>query len=229
MNNYKIKDIPLFERPRERLKQVGVNNLSDKELLAIILKTGTKNKNVNDLALDILKKYDLFKMKNLTIANLTSLKGIGEVKAIEILAAIELGKRIFNAKEHPQAIYNNPQAIFNDFKNLFYNQKQELFYCLYFDNKQRLISKKLLFMGTINKSITHPREIFKEAYNVSATSIVCLHNHPSNDLTPSKEDINFTKNLFKIGQIQGIPIIDHLIIGEDNFYSFYNHLDILNL
>lgn len=229
MNNYKIKDIPLFERPRERLKQVGVNNLSDKELLAIILKTGTKNKNVNDLALDILKKYDLFKMKNLTLTNLTSLKGIGEVKAIEILAAIELGKRIFNAKEHPQAIYNNPQAIFNDFKNLFYNQKQELFYCLYFDNKQRLISKKLLFMGTINKSITHPREIFKEAYNVSATSIVCLHNHPSNDLTPSKEDINFTKNLFKIGQIQGIPIIDHLIIGEDNFYSFYNHLDILNL
>ncbi len=229
MSNYKIKDLPLLERPRERLKEVGVNNLSDKELLSIVLKTGTKNKNVTDLALDILTNYDLIAMKDLTINNLTAIKGIGEVKATELLAAIELGKRIYTAKKDYLVTYQTPQEIWLTFKSLFYNQKQELFYCLYLDNKQRLISKKLLFMGTINGSITHPREIFKEAYKVSASNIICLHNHPSNDITPSKEDIAFTQTLIKTGKIQGIPIIDHIIIGEDNFYSFYEHSDILNL
>ena len=223
MSNYKIKEIPKKERPRERLKEVGVSNLTNKELLAIILKSGTKNKNVNDLAIEILNKYNLEELKDLSINELTKIKGIGEVKAIEIISAIELGKRIILHPKEEKIIFNNPKQIWTHYKHLFINKKQELFYCLYFDNKQRLISKKLLFMGTINQSITHPREIFKEAYKLSATSIICLHNHPSNDETPSKADINFTNKIIEIGKIQGIPILDHIIITEDNFYSFYEH------
>ncbi len=229
MSNYKIKDIPLKERPRERMKQVGVNNLSDKELLAIILKNGTKDLSVVDLAIAILQKYDLYAMKNLTVNNLISIKGIGEVKALELVASIELGRRIYSSKKTSLLNLKNAEEIFLATKDLFYNKKQELFYCLYFDIRQNLISKKLLFMGTINQSTIHPREIFKEAYLVSATSIVCLHNHPSNDVTPSKADILLTENLMKTGKIQGIPVIDHIIVGENSFFSFYNHKEILNL
>ena len=219
--NYKIKEIPISERPRERAKNIGLENITDKELLAIILKTGTKGKNVTTLAIDILKEYPLTEFKDLTINKLTKISGIGEVKALELLAAIELGKRINYRKPLTKKKLTNAHAIWQEMRYLFIDKKQELFYCLYFNNKQDLLEKKLLFMGTINKSITHPREIFKEAYRLSASSIICMHNHPSNDLTPSKADIDFTINLVKIGQIQGIPILDHIIVGEDSYYSFY--------
>ena len=230
MNSYKIKELPITERPRERLKQVGVTNLTDKELLAIILKTGTKKKNISELALDILTNYSLQQLKEITQYDLMKIKGIGEVKALEIVASIELGKRILLQKEpFPKTKLKSPQEIWENSKYLFTNIKQEKFYCLYFNHKQELIERKLLFMGTINQSITHPREIFKEAYKLSASSIICLHNHPSNDINPSRADIIFTKNLMKTGQIQGIPVVDHIIVGDESFYSFYEHRNILNL
>lgn len=148
---------------------------------------------------------------------------------MELLAAIELGKRIYLNPTEKLLKMNNPAKIYSASRYLFKDKKQELFYCFYLNNKQELIERKLLFMGTINCSTTHPREIFKEAYKVSATSIICLHNHPSNDLTPSKADIAFTDQLVKIGQLQGIPVLDHLIIGDDSYYSFYEHNNILNL
>lgn len=223
MNQYSIKNIPKTERPRERLKNIGPENISDKELLAIILKTGTKDKSVNDLAIDILKKYHLEDLKEISINSLLNIKGIGEVKAIEIIAAIELGKRIYLKKNKSLKRLDNPSLIYEHTKYLFYDLKQEYFYCLFFNNKQELLGEKLLFKGTINKSITHPREIFKEAYRLSASSIVCIHNHPSNDVSPSREDIDFTNKLVSLGSLQGIPIIDHLIVGNEGFYSFYEH------
>ena len=226
---YRIKEIPKEERPRERLKEVGVEQLTNVEILSIILKTGTKNKNVKDLAIDILNHYDLNKLKDISINDLMKIKGIGEVKAIELLASIELGKRILLKEPKILEKLDNPKEIWESSRYLLNDKKQEYFYCLYFDNKQRLIERKLLFMGTINRSITHMREIFKEAYKLSASSIVCIHNHPSNDVTPSKEDIKFTKNLFKTGELQGIPVADHIIIGDDSYYSFYEHINILNL
>ena len=226
---YRIKEIPKEERPRERLKEVGVEQLTNVEILSIILKTGTKNKNVKDLAIDILNHYDLNKLKDISINDLMKIKGIGEVKAIELLASIELGKRILLKDVKKLEILDNPKIIWESSRYLLNDKKQEYFYCLYFDNKQRLIERKLLFMGTINRPITHMREIFKEAYKLSASSIVCIHNHPSNDVTPSKEDIKFTKNLFKTGELQGIPVADHIIIGDDSYYSFYEHINILNL
>lgn len=223
MSTYKIKDIPTSERPRERLKSVGVENLSDKELLAILLKTGTKDKSVNDLALDILNEYKLSDLKTLTLNSLKNIKGIGEVKTIELLAAIELGKRIYLDKNITYEKLDNPEKIWKKTRYLFYDLKQEYFYCLYFNNKQQLIGEKLLFQGTLNKSVTHPREVFKEAYLLSASNIICIHNHPSNDITPSIEDINFTNTLVESGKVQGIPIIDHIIVGNNNYYSFYEH------
>lgn len=225
--HYTIKDFPLEERPREKVKQYGINNVTNKELLSIILKTGTKNINVEDLALSILRKYKLHELKDVTINELTKIKGIGEVKAIELLAAIELGKRINYKTEEKKKKLNNPEVIFQEMRYLFIDKKQELFYCLYLNEKQELIERKLLFMGTVNKSITHPREVFKEAYRLSASSIICMHNHPSNDLRPSKSDLEFTTSLVEIGKLQGIPVVDHIIVGDSSFYSFYEHNNIL--
>ena len=219
--SYKIKEIPLNERPRERLKQQGPTSLSDAELLAILLKSGTKSKNVKEISIELLREYAISDFKDISLNKLIKVKGIGEVKAIELLAAIELGKRIYRPTNKKLIQLENPKKIFLAVKNLFQDATQEHFYALYFNTKRQLISKKLLFIGTINESVVHPREIFKEAYRLSAAYIICLHNHPSNDTTPSHADINFTEQIIKTGQIQGIPIIDHLIIGQDNFYSFY--------
>lgn len=229
MSYYMIKDIPKRERPREKLKEYGCTNISDTDILAIILKTGTKEKSVTDLATEILKSYELTELKALSIKELTKIKGIGEVKAIELVAAIELGKRIFLKERKELVKLENPKAIWESAKYLFNGLKQEYFYCYYFNNKQELIERKLIFMGTINQATTHTREIFKEAYRTSASTIVCLHNHPTNDVTPSKADIIFTERLIKTGEIQGIPVVDHIIVGDNSFYSFYEHNSILNI
>lgn len=219
---YKITEIPKSERPRERLLSVGAKNLSDKELLSILLKTGTKDKDVSTLATEILNKYgSIQKLENATIQSLLEIKGVGKVKAIEILGIVELGKRIWYQKDKSKKKLTTAREIWLDSKYLFASKNQEYFYCLYFDNKQKLIERKLLFMGTINRSIVHPREIFKEAYLLSASSIVCMHNHPSGDVTPSHEDILFTKNVMEIGKVQGIPVLDHIIVTDYEYYSFY--------
>ena len=221
MSNYTIKQLPNLERPRERLLNVGVNNLSDKELLSIILKTGTKNKNVMDLSLDILNKYSIDYLEKVSIEELLLVKGIGLVKAIELVATIELGKRIFLRKPNKLSKFNNPLDIWQQTKYLFFGKKQECFYCFYLNNNHELLERKLLFMGTINGSVTHPREVFKEAYKLSASSIICMHNHPSGNTKPSVADIDFTNNIVEIGKLQGIPVIDHIIVSDDNYYSFY--------
>lgn len=219
----RIKDKPLNERPREKLIELGKENLTNSELLSIILKTGLKGENVENISLKLLNKYNIEELKNISLEELISIKGIGKVKGIELLSCIELGKRIYLKENKKLTKLSTPKDIFNNVKYLFIDKNQEYFYCLYFNNKQELINKKLLFIGTINQSITHPREVFKEAYKLSASTIICIHNHPSNDTTPSKADIEFTKNLVKIGRIQGIPVIDHIIIGNDNYYSFLEH------
>lgn len=221
----KIKELPTNERPRERFLRVGKENISNEELLAILIKTGTKGYSVKDIANLVLKEVsDINNLSDINIQTFMKIKGLGKVKAIELVAAIELGKRIFLEKESKLTEkYVNPDIIWEHNKHLFKNKKQEYFYCLYLDNKNRLIERKLLFMGTINRSVVHPREIFKEAYLLSASKFVCMHNHPSGDLTPSKEDIDFTKNLIQIGRMQGITLMDHLIMSDKNYYSFYSN------
>ena len=217
----KIKDLPVQDRPRERLIKYGKESLSNEELLSIILKTGTKNNSVKDISCEVLKRINnLSKLESITVNTFKDIKGLGKVKTIELMAAIELGKRIFLESSNSNTIYNNPDIIYKDNLYLFKNKKQEYFYCLYLDNKNKLIERKLLFMGTNNKSIAHPREIFKEAYLSSASKIICMHNHPSGDITPSMEDISLTRSLVTIGKLQGIQVCDHLIIGDSDYYSF---------
>ena len=224
-----IKDISKEERPRERLLKYGVSNLSNEELLSIILRCGTNNKSVKELSSDILNEFKgINNLREATISKLTKINGMGLSKSMVIIAMLELCKRIYLSSSDDLVKLNNPKTIFEYTKILFNDKNQELFYCLYFDNKQKLVGKELLFVGTVNRSITHPREIFKYAYLYSATSIVCLHNHPSGDITPSSEDILFTKALVEIGLIQKIPIVDHIIVSNNNYYSFHDNGKINN-
>jgi DNA repair protein RadC len=221
----KLKDLPLSERPRERLINYGVESISNEELLAIIIKTGTKNKSVKELASEVLSKINsLSYLEMININTFKDISGLGKVKTIELMATIELGKRIFLKKDNIKKInYNNPYHIYLENKYLFIGKKQEYFYCLYLDNRNNLIERKLLFIGTLNRSIVHPREIFREAYILYASKIICMHNHPSGDVNPSIEDIRLTKALIEIGKIEGIELADHIIISDNNYYSFYSN------
>ena len=226
MSKIMIKDIPLSERPRERLLKYGKESLSNEELLSIILKTGTKNYSAKELSNHILKNFKNIKeMKYITINKLTEINGIGEVKAIELLAALELGKRVYYVEQKEKVLLNSSKKIYEYFKNIFIEEYQECFYALYLDTKSKLISYKLLFKGTINSSCVHPREVFKNAFLESAYSIIVIHNHPSGDPTPSKEDIKVTETLMQIGKIMAIPVVDHIIIGNNQYYSLYEFMN----
>lgn len=219
----RFNDILKEEKPRERLVKYGVENLSNEELLAIILKTGSKKYNVKEVASNILSSYgDIKNLKDVRINNLTKIDGIGKVKAIELIAAIELGRRVYYEEDYKDMVtLTNPKVIIGYFNKLFKGENQECFYVVYLDSKNKYIDKKLVFKGILNKSLIHPRDIFKEAYLLSACNFICIHNHPSGDATPSMEDINVTKMLSEIGKLHGIGLLDHIIIGNNNYYSFY--------
>lgn len=221
-----IKELLKEERPIERFLRVG-KNVSNEELLAILINQGMKNKSSKDLAINILNKIDKIEdLKNITYEELIEIDGIGPKKAVTILAALELGNRVINNKKlELKEKMTDPSMLYEHYKIILENCYQEHFYCIYLDNQKRIIKEKLLFVGTINYSIVHPREIFKEAYTLSATSIICIHNHPSLDITPSKEDKILTQNLKEVGNLLGIPVIDHIIIG-DGYYSFLENGEI---
>lgn len=225
MSSVLIKDVPIEERPRERLVKYGSKNLSTSDLIAIILKTGTREYSSKYLASEVLKLVNnVSDLKKITLNKLISINGIGAVKAIEFLAALELGRRVYEVKPLDKDLKCNSAAkVFKHFRSEFIGLDQEYFYCLYLNSEKKLIDKKLLFKGTLNKSLIHPREIFKEAYLSSAAYIICLHNHPSGNVIPSNDDINITNDLVDIGYLQKIPIIDHIIIGENNYYSFFEN------
>ena len=220
-----IKELSQEERPRERLLKYGVNNLSNEELISIILKTGTKSISVKELASNVLKELNnINSLQDITINKLTNIKGIGIVKAIELIAAIELGKRVYYLKDNKDIILNSSTKVFEYFKDILMYEKQENFIAVYLDSKSRLISYKLLFKGTLNTSCVHPREIFKYAYLESAYSIIVIHNHPSGEVDPSIPDIELTNSLFSIGKTMGISVVDHIIIGKTKYYSFYENM-----
>lgn len=220
---YLIKDLPEEEKPREKLKKYGVKNLTDEELIAIILRCGTKNMSVKDLAIKIKKEFKT--LSNLSYIELSKIKGVGEVKAITLLAAIELGIRS-TYKEDKNIKLNRPENIYEFFKNKLIHLKQENLMAIFLDNKNKLIAYKTIFIGTINMSVSHPREIFKEAMKNSSVYIILVHNHPSGDPTPSVADLKFTNQVYKTSKIIGIPLLDHIIIGNNKYYSFYDNGDL---
>ena len=221
----KFKNLPDSDKPRERLYMYGSENLSNEELISIILKTGTKNMSVKEVALKLLESVgSIDKFRDIGINTLMKIDGIGKVKAIEIKAALELGRRVYmNSEKIDKISLNSADVISKYFYDILVDKKQEYFYCIYVDTKSKYIDKKCLFIGTINSSVVHPREVFKEAYLLSASGIICIHNHPSGDVTPSREDINLTKKLKEISIIHGIKLIDHIIIGFENYFSFFEN------
>ncbi|GLH64785.1 MULTISPECIES: DNA repair protein RadC [Bacillaceae] len=217
---FMIRDVPKDARPRERLLSSGPESLADHELLAILLRTGTKEESVLQLAHRLLKHFEgLRLLKDATIEEITSIKGIGTTKAVQILAAIELGRRISRLSYNERYVIRSPEDgakyVMEDMRFL----SQEHFVAIYLNTKNQVIHRKTIFIGSLNASIVHPREVFKEAIKRSAASIICVHNHPSGDPTPSREDIDVTKRLAECGRIIGIELLDHLIIGDQKFVS----------
>ena len=221
--NMNLKKLPNEEKPRERLLKYGKENISNNELIEIILKSGTRKYGIKDISHNILSSVNnISELKKFNINTLNKIDGMSKVKAIELVAAIELGRRVYEDTKYENLVkLTNPNTIINYFHSLFRDEKQEYFYVVYLDNQKNYIDKKLLFKGTLNYSLVHPREIFKEAYMLSASNIICIHNHPSGDATPSNNDIELTKRIKMISDIHGIGLLDHIIIGNNNYYSFY--------
>ena len=218
-----LKGLPSEERPRERFIKYGRENISNEELIEIILKSGTRKYGLKEISHNILSSVNnINELKNMEVNTLSKISGVGNIKAIELMAAIELGRRVYLEDNYKELVYlTNPESIINYFHNLFDGIKQELFYVIYLDNQKKYIDKKLLFKGTVNYSLVHPREIFKWAYLMSASYIICIHNHPSGNSSPSGNDKELTKRIKDIGILHGINLIDHIIIGKGNYYSFY--------
>ena len=225
----RIKDIPSLDRPIERLINEGVDKLNNEELLAIILKSGYQGASSKDVASILLSKIgNIKKLNNISYEELKSIKGIGSIKACTILSLVELSKRINNTVDIFRGVkLNNVELVYNYYKDKIGSKKQEHFYAVYLDNQKKILGDKLLFIGTINYSIVHPREVFKEAYNLSASAIILVHNHPGNNPLPSTQDIETTNNLVKVGEILGIKVIDHVIVCENNYYSFLQNKDMV--
>ncbi len=219
-----IKEMPNHERPRERMIEFGKEALSNHELIAIILRTGTTDCSAIELARNVYYKYQGLKALNQTsIVELTKLKGIGEAKAIQLLAALELGKRL-SEEAFPKLIsFHNPKTVYQYMKNDLEMLSQEMFYALYLNAKGHLIKKQLLFIGSLSSALVHPREVFKHAVSVSASSLIIVHNHPSGDPEPSSSDMTITNLMVKNGRLMDIEIIDHIIIGKGRYYSFKQH------
>jgi DNA repair protein RadC len=218
-----IKDLPLEERPRERLQRHGAQVLSDAELLAVLIRTGTRSESAIVLAQRILKgdggKSGLAYVVDSSVEELSKIKGIGTAKAVQLKAAVELGRRISAYNRGQQVTITTPL----DVKDLLMEEmrflEREHFKTILLNIKNHVISIEDISIGSLNSSIVHPREVFKPAIRRSSASIILVHNHPSGDPTPSKEDIEVTSKLVEAGKILGINVLDHVIIGDNSFIS----------
>lgn len=218
----KLKELPKTELPRERLVNVGESKLTNEELLSIILRTGSKNNSVKDVSNNILSTINnINELNDITLEELSKIKGVGLVKAISIKASIELGKRVSNVNIVNMMMLNNSDIVHETFKQVFIGLKQEKLLAVYLDNKKRLISYKVISIGTKDETIFHPREIIYNAIKCNASALIIIHNHPSGIIIPSKKDIEMTNILINSCNIVGIPLLDHLITNTKNYYSFF--------
>lgn len=220
MQHQTLRQLPHNQRPRERMISYGADALSHAELLAILIRTGTKNQSAVELATNLLQQCgSLRDLVDMSVEELTTIKGIGQAKALQLLAGIELGKRVARSRLGDVVTVRSPyDAAMYVMEEMRY-LKKEHFVCLFLNTKNHIIGKETLSIGTLNASLVHPREVFRAAIRISSASIICLHNHPSGDPTPSSEDIQITQRLAEAGSLLGIEILDHLIIGDGKFVS----------
>jgi len=215
-----IKDYYKSDRPRERMVRDGPSSLSNQELLAIILRTGTPKESVVKLASNVLDKFEgLRNMCHATIEEITQIKGIGYAKAAQLFAAIELGRRLSQLPFEQGLVINHPADIANYLMAEMRFLPQEHFVVIFLNSKNQMIHKQSIFIGSLNTSVVHPREIFREAVRRMAASFICVHNHPSGDPEPSANDIDVTRRLTECGLIMGIEMLDHLVIGDNQYIS----------
>ena len=215
----KIKDLPKHKRPREKLSEKGAENLSDTELLAILLRIGRAGRSALDISKDTLKKYPLSKLLTVSRNDLLSIKGIGVTKASTIKAALELGQRAVGLFNDSLPILDSPKAIVAQLTDLRGKQK-EYFIALYLNARNQLILKETISVGTLTASLVHPREVFEPAIRHFASSVVIAHNHPSDNPEPSEEDIKLTETLIRAGKLLDIDLLDHVIITDIGYTSF---------
>lgn len=219
--NIKIVDIPVSERPIEKLISFGADALTNSELLAVILRTGIKGENVVALSQRILSEIDgLDNILNVSLNDLTAIKGIKNVKGSQIVALSELFKRFNTLKSNINKVkITSPSDVANLLITEMTGLNQEILKLIVLNTKNKVIRVKDVFKGSLNSSIVHPREIFSEAIKCGGASIIICHNHPSGDPTPSKEDINITFRMKECGEIIGIKLLDHIVIGEKKYIS----------
>lgn len=215
----KVKEMPEQNRPRERFLKYGPQTLSDAELMAIILRTGTIQENVIDMSNRLIKEYSLEKLFDCSLKELQEIKGIGPSKAMQILAMAELGKR-YSQTKFTTKFFSSASKVYEFMREKLEDKKQENFVVMLLNNRNYLIDDILITKGVLNASIIDPREIFKPAIKHSASRIILVHNHPSGDSSPSKEDIEVTKNIIEAGELLGIKVLDHVIIGKNSYWSW---------
>jgi DNA repair protein RadC len=216
MRGKTIRDLARTRQPRARLEAHGVQNLTEPELLALILSSGTKKKHVLSVANALLKKFPLSELHSTSIAELTTVDGIGDVKAGKIAAGFELGKRAMNSSTMSKML--SPKDVIREVKDIC-NKSQEHLIALYLNARHELLQKQTISIGTLNQAIIEPRDIFFYALTLPSPFIILVHNHPSNSPAASEADIQFTKRLIEAGKLLGIKIIDHIIVTKDDYSS----------
>lgn len=215
-----LLEMPLEAMPRERLAQYGAKNLATHELLAILLRTGSKELNVIQLATVVLNTFDdLYSLKMATVEELMKINGIGRIKALELKAAIELGVRLSTSKQLKLGKLNSVSLAGEYIAQELRDSYQEQLVALFLNTKNEIIKQKVIFRGGLNHSVAHPREIFREAVRSSAARIIIGHNHPSGNLEPSQADIDFTQRMVECGELMGIELLDHFIVAESRYLS----------
>ncbi len=219
MNNFTIHEMPPSERPQERLIRYGSGALSNSELIALILRTGTPSENILSLSNRLLSQFDLPALARATVPELKSISGIADAKACQITAIFELARRFSSLPEEPRPAFTSPSTCYSLIAPRLSGLKQEHFLCLYLDIKKRLIREETISIGTLDTSVVHPRDVFKGAVSHLASSIILAHNHPSGDPEPSDEDITLTRTLVDAGRLMGISVLDHIIVGDGRFVS----------
>ncbi|WP_311516569.1 DNA repair protein RadC [uncultured Anaerococcus sp.] len=221
METKTIKDLDISDRPREKMINEGYEALNEEELLAVILSTGYKNKNVIELSKEILASFSYEELLEVEVDELIKIDGIKLAKATKIVASLQLGRRISEKviKKKIKKITSSAD-VYTYMKNELTFKKKEHFVAILLDTKNVIIAEETISIGDLSSTIVNPREVFKPAIKKSANSIVLVHNHPSGNPTPSMEDLQITKRLVDAGEILDISVLDHIIIGKDKFYSF---------